>query len=468
MPIMHDSRLDRIRELSEAYSALQQDLPHLETRIALLRAVVADEADDPGVGAATPAQHRYELGNALYERFMHVHEIGDLSEAEAQLRPPCAMAPSSSGLGRDSVLGSVLRERAYETHNHSLAREALSLHRQSLMSGVGLSGIKRACYYRELGLTLNVHYVTSAAQKQSLVESVQQLKAAYALFVKLGVADHVCSAALIQVLIALDDPQAHLTEASSIGDLALTQCGANHRDYYRVVASVSVLRRCLALYNDVPTLPKSLALLPVVIAGAPSGWAPPLVMELAYALNMHFLKHGREEDLSEAIAQLTSVLDGLGPEGLRWDRLQLTLAHMLRARFEMTGSADDIEDATRAAQLALSGTSVGTLPHLGALVELGRCAEDQYRSFGDVAQLNRCIAFNEQIAALPASQAGSRYWAERDLLNALRLRAEATRCPSDLDRAIQLIPASIRSLQFGRYDTQCILHDVGNIFLLRF
>jgi hypothetical protein len=208
MPAVPDPRVSRIRPLQQVYSALQTDLPRLEERIELLRAVVGDnsapQSDNPGpqVHAASIAQHRHDLGAALYEYYMHVQDIGALIEAETHLRLALPhFRLETSPFGPHFVLGSVLRELAYGMQNRLLAEEALSWHRRLILAHADLAGLERALHRRELGLTLRVHYSINPHKDEILMESVQQLKAAQALFTMDGLIDYACSAGLILALL---------------------------------------------------------------------------------------------------------------------------------------------------------------------------------------------------------------------------------------------------------------------------
>jgi hypothetical protein len=463
------ARLDRVRALSSAYSALQQDLPLLEERVELLRAIIADETTLD----APLARYQHHLGAALYERFLHLNEISYLIEAEACLRlaiPHLSLEPSDVGPG--IILGSVLREQAYDTRSRMLAEEALALHRQPFLVNLEMPDLEQAHHCRELGLTLRICYFIDANRGQDLLESVQHLQAARAIFTRMGIIDHACTAGLILALINLYNVQADqalLNEASPIGDLALAQCEPNHRDFYRVVWSVATVYRFRAwVLDDSLALLKTLGILRKALVHAPPGWATPLSVELLDLLRLQFMKQGNDDDLSEAVALATTLLDRLSPEAPRWDQLQASLAHNLLLRFRMTGAVADIENAVHAAQSALSRTNVGTARYFLKLNQLAECRDAQYLAFGDMMHLNDCIASTELIVQLAPSHSTDRRLAEHNLIDSLRLRSKVTGSLDDLDRAIALVPESFKSQVFDHPNAASMLHGIGQTFLSRF
>jgi hypothetical protein len=478
MSAARDVRLGRIRALQQAYSGLQQELPLLQERIDLLRTIITDKTH-PNLDDSHLAQHRYELGAALYDHFTQVYEVGDLIEAEANLRLAIsgtdheALATETSSLELRFVLGSVLRERAYEMDSHSLAEEALSLHRQPFQVDTNLTKLERAHHCRELGLTLRIHYYTNTVEELSLVESVQQLRAAQTQFAELGVVDHICSAGLIHSLVSLYIKQRNkdlLNEAMSMSELALMKCPHDHRDFYRVLLSALSAHRCLAWFCDdmVPVI-GTLDVLRSALPKAPAGWAILLTVGLIEVLQFQFMKQGDEESLSEAITRVTTLLDGSSSDALRWDTLQFSLSRVLVLRFRLTGAAEDIENAARAAKLAVSKTEVGASNvYLIRLSQLASRRDVQYQAFGDMAHLDDCIALHEQIVQMTPPGNQHRILAEMNLVGALRLRAESTRSMADLNRAIELAPDSTTSKTFDHPNGSTMLHKVGHAFLLRF
>jgi hypothetical protein len=476
MSAVHDPRLDRIWDLQQACSALRMGLPLLEERIELLRAVVAEGAVfGPGNTCfdVSLAQHQYDLGVALYERFVHVHEINNLVEAETHLRLALPTWPfGSSSVEPCSVLGSVLRELAFETSNRSLSEEALALHRQPFLVKSDIPALEGACHCRELGLTLRVNYLVNLDQEQYLLESIQHLEAAEAQFAAMAITDHACSAGLILARTDLHTAhmdKARLTENSIISDLALAQCGPDHRDFYQVLWSATMVHRAAAWFcDDAAPLFGTIDVLRDVLADSPSGWVTVFTCELVQALRFRFVREGGEEDLSEAITRVTRLLEGSSADAPQWDKLQGCLADVLYLRFRMNGAASDIENAVRAAELALSRTGIGTGAYYLRLCRFALCREAQYRAFGDIAHLNEGVELHGQVVSLAPSSSGARLVAEQNLLAALGLRAGATASLDDLNRAIELVPHSTTSLVFDHAEAATLLHEIGKVFLMRF
>jgi hypothetical protein len=475
MPPIHDSRLARVQALQQDYSALQQDLLPLEERIALLRAVIADEvtSNDSGFDASL-AQHQYDLSVALYVRFGHTREIGDLVEAEVNIRTVLAGlgALRTASPSPSSVLGSILRERGYEMLSHVLAEKALALHRQPFLDGPLLTDLERACYSRELGLTLRVCCAVGVYKEGYPAESVHQLKVAQALFAKTNVIDYACSAGLVHALVILyyvQKDRADLNEASVIGDLALLQCGPHHRDFYLVASAVSTTHHFLAWFNeDVPAIFKTLNILHTALADAPLAWATSLTIQLVDTLRLRFMKQGSTESLSEAAIRAVMHLNSLTSEAPRWDRLQASLAEVLLLRFKITGAAGDMEDAAHAAEQALSRSNIETPLYLTRLAHLAVCRENQYQEFRNLSRLNECIRLTDMITQLAPPHSVNWLTAKYDLLGALMLRIEAIGSLHDLNRAVGLVPDLSASSRCDRQEAHIMLRAVANVYLLRF
>jgi hypothetical protein len=468
----HDPRIERIQAHQQAYSARQEYLPLLNECIDLLRAVITDTIAST-LDDVRLAQHRYDLGAALYEHFMHVNEVKVLVEAETLLRLALPDIPTKySSPGPGSVLGSVLREIAYDTNSRLLVEEALYLHRQPFPIDYDLPDLERAHCCRELGLTLRVHYRTDTGQEQSLSEGLQQLIDARALFAKKGVIDHTCTIGLASVLLDLYHLQTkvgHLDEAVKLGNMAWVQCGPDHRDFYRVVWLTSNINRVLAWhFDDTVALCKSLETLRAVLVDVPSGWAVPLTIQLVDALRLCFIKQDAQQALSEAAARFNTQLDGLGPDTSPWIRLQLSLAGVLWLRFRLTGAAEDIDDAARAAEMSLFRTKVRGSAYMERLAHLTRCREAQYQAFGDPAHLRDCIILLEQMTQLAPKQSTYRVMAQFNLLVALRMRAKTTGSLIDLDRAITLALEATTGQIHKCSDTPMMLYEASITFLLRF
>jgi hypothetical protein len=199
MSLIHEPRVYRIRALQRAYSALQQDLPFLEERVYLLRDVAAEPvsfAFHPSeLTLVSIAEQHCDLGAALLERYMHLRERKDLDEAEPHLRTALQYFPLGHPRVRcSSLLGSVLRECAFETKSTQMAGEALVIHRK-LYADHTRSDVpthERAYHSRELGWTLHIYFQINKANVHILLESVERLSEAQSLFSvrEAQVADH--------------------------------------------------------------------------------------------------------------------------------------------------------------------------------------------------------------------------------------------------------------------------------------
>jgi hypothetical protein len=446
-------------------------LSHLEERIELLRTVIADNA---GALDTPNSQNEYDLGVALYERFMHVNDISDLVEAETLLRSALRSLPiATSCLGSGFVLGSVLRERAHEILSRQLVEEALSLHCECFESRLELSDLEKACHCQELGLTLREHYSNSTQNRQSLIEIVQQLESAHALFTKMGMIDHICFCGLVSALgdlYPIQPERVQLSEVSSMCNLALGKCTSGHRDFYRVVNSVSSTDRLLAGFcDDMVALLRAIKILRMTLADAPPGWRIPLIHELNTVLQLRFMKQGDEEDLSQAIVRVTTLLDGLSPGSRQWITSQESLGQALYLRYTVTGAAEDLENSIQATELALSTTNITALSgRQSNLGHIARCRHSQYLAFEDITHLNQYIDMNTQLMQLAPPQSSSWLVARHNLGDALREHAEATGGLIDLNQAIELVPDLIQSHIMNHPSAPTMLRDIANTFLLRF
>jgi hypothetical protein len=256
MPVValnSEAHFSRIRELQQAYSGLRQDLPLLDQRIEFLCADLThvDEhvAVPPGPWTMSRAEAECNLGAALHERFMHLREAEDLTGAERHLRLAVLHSHGDAPFpGPDSLLGSVLRERAYETKSLELAEEALSLHRQPVPMGTSAHPVQRAHYNRELGLTLQIYQSLSKSEDSVLLEGIERLRTARALYADADVVDHLSAFGLCMtyaVLFEIRMKKPDFEEALSYGVLALNLSGPLHRDYYLITWAVSHIRSML-------------------------------------------------------------------------------------------------------------------------------------------------------------------------------------------------------------------------------
>jgi hypothetical protein len=155
--------VSRIKTLQQTYSSLQHDLAHLEERINLLRGIILHDGlpNELSPTLDSLARHWHDLGVALYERYMHLREVEDLQQAEIHLRlaAPILTEPVCFP-GTNSILGSVLRELAYETRDVGVAEEAVALHRHALLECSPTATLERAHHLRELGSSLRMQHIT--------------------------------------------------------------------------------------------------------------------------------------------------------------------------------------------------------------------------------------------------------------------------------------------------------------------
>jgi tetratricopeptide (TPR) repeat protein len=467
----NDPRLRRIQALQRSYRALQSDLPDLDERIRLLRVLVAEACTDH---TRLPA-HRYDLATALYSRFMHTREFSDLDEAE-----PCVRLALSSPMlgtqpefpGPSSLLGSILRERAYETKAVEASEEAVSLHRLPFQGEHRMATSEEAYHSRELGQTLRVHSTVTAVDETLVLESIERLKDAQRLFALQEVVDHDTALGLggaLQALYDLKMNRPHLEEANSYGMVALTACGKSHRDFYRVVTTSAHLQYLFAwYYNQLDLLDGAIGLLRAALLDVPAGWAGIMTIYLAGALQLRFTKQTREDDLSEAITRVSTMLLSLTPDHTSWDKLQQVLGMTLFTRFQLTGASEDIEGATRAAGLALSRSNAGSVAYLRRLNIFATCRAEQYKAYGNVGYLSECIGLFEQIKQLADSKSMMWRLATENLLEAFQDRFRHTGNKEDLNRAIDLVPILVAHLNKERADAPLVLLSAGNAFLMRF
>jgi tetratricopeptide (TPR) repeat protein len=466
VPSIKDPRLERIRALEKAYSALQSDLHFLSERIDLLREVIADAKHVEEL-MSSPLHLHYDLGFALYTRFQHIREVEDLDEAEECLRAaldyPSNMLPKSSS----SLLGSVIRERSRELEDKGGLEEALAVHRQILLDNGSMSSSERAFHSRELGLTLRVYYRLFDADTSLLQESVDRSRDSYHLFVEAGDYDiHsalVLSSGLTRYYLAVTRDQSYLKEAISIAKEANEACGSCSRDLYAVQYELAS-----ALYIRGTTLADTSALDEVIgmlraLDDPPLGWAMMLDSVLVFALNERFRQHAREEDISRAITLISKQLAPQNPmrESQR-ALLQSILADALYQRFLVLGMPEDVEAATQAAHLSLVAEVQGSA-RLMRLSLLAVFLGEQYKTFGDSAHLDECINLLKEAKQSVPSQGEWFLIFASNLTEALLLRYGQQNKEEDLDQAMQLVQEY--SAHWTHKNALC---NAGDTFLLRF
>jgi tetratricopeptide (TPR) repeat protein len=484
MPVValnSEGHFSRIRDLQQAYSGLRQDLPLLDQRIELLRAELTHMDEHvpvpPGPWTMSRAEAECNLGVALHERFMHLREPEDLTGAERHLRLAVLHSHGDAPFpGPDSLLGSVLRERAYETKSLELAEEALSLHRQPVPVGTGTHPVQSAHYNRELGLTLQIYQSLSKSEDSVILEGIERLQTARALYADADIVDHLSAFGLCMtyaVLFEIRMKKPDFEEALSYGVLALKLSGPLHRDYYWITWAVSHIRSMLVWRfgdGDEMTLRDINDMIRTALEHAPPGWAIRLVVRLCFTvgLELRLSKHGREEDLSDAIGRVTTILAGLDAADSQWDNLQGSLSSALYDRFRITGTPESVEAAAHAASLALSRAIPGSPPHMFRLSHYAICRLAQYEAFGDISHAKECISLLELMVSLAPPQGIQRQMAIRTMLGALQQRYRDAGDPSDLNRAIELVSLSLEHVdKKGGYSPE-VLHDAGTAFLSRF
>jgi tetratricopeptide (TPR) repeat protein len=485
MSLIHEPRVYRIRALQRAYSALQQELPFLEERVYLLRDVVAEPvsfAFHPSeLTLVSIAEQQCDLGAALLERYMHLRERKDLDEAEPHLRTALQDLPLGHPRARcSSLLGSVLRECAFETKSTQMAGEALVIHRSLYADHIrpGVPAFDRAYHSRELGSTLHIYFQINKAKANlhTLFESLERLNEAHAIFAarEARAADHITLLTLCEVLLFLfgSQPNAdkvYIEGSVAHGEHALATCGATHRDIFEITRKLARARAFLGFYSgDMGSVSIGIDLFRQALASAPSRWATLLSLPLTDTLLARYESQGHEEDLAEALVAGSVLAVTLKPGVEGWGKLQECLCRMRRYQFDITGRPEDIEAAASAANLACACTAVGTTAHLHRLVQLALCQLQQYNAFGDVTCLDECSKILELVMQLGAMQ--SRYWNEaaRLLLRVyyLRYSEQPARDITDIRRAIAL-----RSTMDPGNDVETrpdLLRYVGNILCAHF
>jgi tetratricopeptide (TPR) repeat protein len=483
--IIPEPRLFRIRALQRAYSALQKDLPYLEERIYLLRAVVSDLAiqhrsprRSTHVDVSSLARHRYDLGTALYDRYLHILELVDLEEAEACLRLTLRDDSLTLSFPNPScLLGSVLREYAHRSKDTRLTEEALSLHRKPFESHAypHISVLEHAHRSRELGLTL-LSYEYIKFEEDILSESIRHLQAAQAAFTDMQVPDHTSCIGLSIALVYLCYIQLDRTRMDNgvkYGTLAIALCGSAHRDFYRATQALGSARSFFFFsFDDLESLNCAIDLYQAALGSdPPPRWAQLLIFGLTQNLNGRSIRLGRTDDLLEAITHITALLAMLGPEDERWASLQESLALSFHTKFKFTGMQEDIEAAARAANSAYCAAGPGTEvvdEKAYRLSVIASCRGEQYAAFGDIAHLNECVELLEHVMEMAVVHSSHWMYAAANLLEAYHLRYKATEDVRDLDRAIALLPPLKKTTQDRATNAPNELFRAGDAFLSRF
>jgi tetratricopeptide (TPR) repeat protein len=476
MSVAHELRLFRIQTLQRAYRAHQSDLPLLEERIGLLRDILA-HYHLPGELDPNPvflAKLHYDIGYSLYERHMHLKDIGDLEHAESHLR--LALADLASGVlfpGPHSVLGSVLRECAYILEDSDRAKEAVLVHRPLLPNNGVVPPLEQAYHARELGRSLHTSSLLSNHDRGCLFESIACLKRSQALYSEAGVTDHMCAFGLSfasSSLYAARTNKSHLDHAISYGELALEVCGPHHRDVFAVKSRLEYLRLTRIEYfsPDDQVLDRVIDTLREALVDAPSGWVVLLTHSLAYGFGIRCSRQGHKDDLSEAIAYTREAMFSLAANDPSQCRLQSCLSGLLFTRFKITGIPQDIEAAACAANMAVSNAVARTGNYFAWLNNLAACRATQYTAFGDLATLDECITLLEQIMQSAPLHGSGWKLAASNMLEALQHRYQATRTTADLDRAMQMVHLVLEYKDEKAWMSPMDLHNAGIVFLSRF
>jgi tetratricopeptide (TPR) repeat protein len=458
---------------------LQQDLPFLEERIYLLRDVIMEPvsyAFHPSeLTLASIAEHQCNLGAALLERYMHLHERKDLDEAEPHLRTALQYFPLDHPRVRcSSLLGSVLRECVFETKSIQMAEEALVIHRKLYADHArpGVPALERAYHSRELGSTLNVYYQVNAANIVVLLESMERFNEARALFPTRDAqdTDHITLFGLCDVLLLLANTYETCMEISiAHGEHALATCGTAHRDAFRITRRLAHARAFLGFYyGDMGSVGIAIDLFRQALANAPPRWATLLSIQLTDTLLARYQYQGHKEDLAEALAAGSVLAAALSPGVEGWGKLQECLSSMRVAQFGITGRPEDLEAAASAANLAIACTTVGTTAHSWRSTQLAHCQLEKYEAFGDVTCLDHCVKTLE--LAMQTSAGHGAYWKEAAgiLLRVYYLRYcdQATHDTTDIHRAMALLP--IMDTETGALNRPFDLKNAGNILRSHF
>jgi hypothetical protein len=479
MSVSHEQLcLFRIRTLQQAYSAQQSDLPLLEERIGLLEDVMAYHRL-PGQQHTNPillAECHYEMGRALYERYLHLRSVRDLELAGSHLELAISdLAPEAYFPGPRSVLGSVLQEHAYIKEDSNIAEKAVLMHRSLWSSAQTAPPLERAYHSQELGKSLGTHCFTVRGSESLLLQSVECLKASQTLYVEAGLTDHMCafalSSAFASCFYSRKANRSYLEDAISYGTLALKLCGSHHRDVYAVQALLSFLRlRQIEHFGSdaSPAVNQIIENLRDAITKAPLGWVAVLTHHLAHALQVRSLQQGDKEDLTEAITRASGVLAILEPNEPIWCQLQAGLSVVHRKRFEVTGMPGDIEAAASAANLAVLNAVTGTRRSFIFLAILAVCRGTQFIAFGDLAHLNECIVLHEQIIQSSPLQSTNWNVAASNMLESFHLRYQATRNMADLNRAAEMVPLILSYRDKTAMIAPTDLHIAGDVFLSLF
>jgi tetratricopeptide (TPR) repeat protein len=478
MSVSYDLRVFHIRALQRAYAARQLDLPFLEERIEALHDVLA-HARLPDALNLTPdevAQHYHDIGVALYERYMHLREVKDLGQAETHLRLALPiLSPTAFFPCPRSILGSVLRERVFETMSALIADEAVSLHREALLIYSNKPTLEKAHCLRELGMSLHMHHVASPNEDR-VSEGIQLLRDAHAMFVELGVDDHLTALGLCNALCSLYEirrSESRLNESILFGSRALSQCGPSHRDSYRAIRLLShaQIGRAWFFNSDGPEyLDSVIDTLRTGQVHAPLLWKITLVDKFCSALMLRYVKQGNPEDLSESIERITEVLSStLDPKDLHVVQLQARLSPALQLRFKLTGAPEDIEAAVQAAELAILHVNVGTSQHLQWLMVLAGGRGEQFAAFGDIAYLDQSIALYEQLMHSAPLQSTVWNMAASNLLQAFLLRYDVVAGDIGyLRKAVQLVPVFLAHREKQNSIGYIGLHNAGAVMLSQF
>jgi hypothetical protein len=477
MSLILEPRVFRIRVLQQAYAALQKDLPYLEERTYLLRVIVSEYTIHYSVKSHVDTSlldlFRHDLGSALYERYLHLRELDDLKQGERHLRLSLPdHFPAAYVSGSACLLGSILREHAYQTSSMELIEEALSLHRGPLIRpDACATTLQQAHCSRELGLTLLIHHYIES-DVAVLRESVRRLKDAQTLFADVHTTDHISCVGLCRALNSLSYMQperSSMEDGISYGTLALTLCGPAHRDLYSATHALINLQVCFSWdFDDTDSLENAISLGRAALVSAPPRWARKLTTYFIRALIARSMRPGHEDHLSEAITHTTSLLDNSSPTDEEWTELQDLLARSLHVRFNISGLQEDIEAAAHAANLSISGTSSTSSlypTHLGVLAAF---RAEQYLAFGDVTHLEECISILERTCQITAAHSNDWMQAGSNLLESYHLRFKATGDVIDLDRATNLSSALMPLQRESASFTPFILYHAGHAFLSRF
>lgn len=182
----------------------------------------------------------------------------------------------------------------------------------------------------------------------------------------------------------------------------------------------------------------------LTVVGTPT-WAPYLV-NLGAALTARARQRHTSADLDRGIAAIDAALAAAAAEDPRRPGYQVNLASALRTRFGRTYDPADIDRAITAARSA-----VAAQPSAPVLATLGGALLSRCETTGDVAELAEAIRYLADAMQATPERHVNKGRRMAGLAAALRLRAEITNDPTDLERAEALLLTAARTQPDGSF-----------------